>query len=218
VVASSVFGASVQRAAAGLIGAVPVVILLLRRTGNRMSFAAAENTQLKVQSAKLYLKFGTCCATAENNIRMGDAAVVGGPTDDTCLFDCDEDEEFSVTSPGYCHDLLLWMAETSVLDPIRIHRLPLFSKSIQFTPSTLPNTKQPACGEMEAAGVWESVALSRNDGLRFGSVNIITELFFENGQVEKFHDQKEKLALLNDTLPRVLKNLIEFLKQRQDFD
>ncbi len=165
-----------------------------------------------VQSAKLYLKFGTCCATAKNDIRRGDAMVVGGPTDAPCLFDLAEDVEFPVTSLGYCHNLLLWMAETRGLDPIRIHQLPLFSKSTQFTPSTLPKTMRPACGEMEAVGVWDSVALSGSNRLCFGSVNSITELFFKNGQVKKFHDQQEKVALLNDVVPCVLKNLIEFLK------
>ncbi len=116
-----------------------------------MSFAVAENTQLKVQSVKLLFKVWHLVC---------DAVVVVSPTDATYLFDLDEDAEFSVTSLSYCHYLLLWMAETHGLDPIRIHRLLLFSKSVQFTPSTLPKTKQPACEKMEAAGVWKSVGLS----------------------------------------------------------
>ena len=215
--APSMLSASVQGAATGLIEGSPVLILLLSRAGNRMSFAAAEDVKRKVQSAKLYLKLGTCSAISEKrNIRRGDAAVVGGPADVTCLFDLDEDFEYSVTSPGYCHDLLLWVAETQGLDPIRIHRLPMFSKSVKFTPLSFPRTVRPACGDMEAAGVWDSVARSGNDGLRFGSVNIITEIFFEDGSVEKFHDQRAKIALLNPALPRVLKNLITFLKRRMD--
>lgn len=218
---SFVFGVSIQKAAAGLVESIPVVTLLLTRTGNRMAFGAAENVKNLIPGAKLFLKFGTCCATATENIRRGDVAILGGSADSPCLYDVDENIEFSVVSPGYCHDLLLWQAAASstLVDPrMRIHRLPLFSGSKQFLPGTFPKKIQPASGEMEAAGIWDSVSLTKNKELLFGSVNLISELFYmSEDQVEKFHDPKEKLGLLTSILPPVLKNLVIFLKNRSFF-
>ncbi|XP_059086890.1 uncharacterized protein LOC131883431 [Tigriopus californicus] len=51
---SSAFNGSVMKAVVGLIGTVPTILILLRRTGNRMAFAAAENAQLKPEMPSFF--------------------------------------------------------------------------------------------------------------------------------------------------------------------
>ena len=141
--------------------------------------------------AKILLKIGTvCAASAVNNydLRRGDVSVIGGAADHPCLHNLDEGLQHSISTVGYCTDLLIWHTNNPAIGISKCHRLPIYSKSMQFLPTELPNNSP---GDMETAGIWDLVTKSTQ--FKFGSVNIISEMFRAQN-VEKFSDQREKLT------------------------
>merc|ERR1712039_658006 len=101
----------------------------------------------------------------------------------------DEFKSFSLSDFPHLDELLVWHAKQKLpkeFGESQLLRYPLFSKSIQLLPETLP---QNMVGEMETAGIVDAIhqvskkswAKTKKFNLKFESINVVSEIFHADG-------------------------------------
>lgn len=192
----------------GSVGGVATMLVRTAKPGSRMSFCAAIMVHDICKNCVLFLKFGTVVYSTTpgvEDVRRGDIVIMGAGSDEPCLWDLDEGQEFSISTLGFCNSLLIWQASTDYICRSKLFRKKIYCSSKQFVPGTIP---AGFAGEMEGAGLFDAVKMGNLD---FGSVNVVSEIFCEN-EIYKFVDQNTKLDVLMECIPPVLRHLISYLQ------